>query len=60
MLALYGTVMLIPDLRGFFELAPLPGLDFLLIGVVVATWGIALRFAWRARLFERLLNLPLS
>jgi cation-transporting ATPase E len=60
MLMLYGAVMLIPDLRGFFELAPLPGPDFLLIGSVVGAWGIALRFAWRVRLFERLLNLPLS
>ena len=57
MLGLYGVIMTVPSLRAFFELTPLRGLDYLLIGIVVALWALLLRLIWRARLFERLLAL---
>jgi hypothetical protein len=44
-------------LRAFFELVPLRGFDYLLIGILVAVWGVLLRYMWRTRLFERLLDL---
>jgi cation-transporting ATPase E len=55
MLGLFALAMAIPALRGFFELAPVRALDLLVIAAVVAVWAIVLRFAWRARLFERLM-----
>jgi cation-transporting ATPase E len=57
MLGLYGAIMAVPSLRASFELVPLHWLDYLLIGIVVAVWALLLRFIWRARLFERLLEL---
>ncbi len=57
MLVLYGLVMLVPALRSFFELTPLRGLDVILIGALVVAWALVLRFVWRARLFERLLQM---
>ncbi|MBS1245357.1 MAG: ATPase, P-type (transporting), superfamily, subfamily [Chloroflexi bacterium] len=57
MLAAFVVILLVPALRGFFELRLLPPLDYVLIGAMVIVWGFALRFAWRKRLFERLLNL---
>jgi len=47
----------VPSLRDFFELTPPRGLDYLLIGIVVAVWALLLRLIWRARLFERLLDM---
>ncbi len=57
MLGLFGVITAVPSLRDFFELTPLRGLDYLLIGIVVAVWALLLRLIWRARLFERLLDL---
>ena len=57
MLVLYGLVMLVPALRSFFELTPLRGLDVILISALVVVWALVLRFVWRARLFERLLQM---
>lgn len=57
MLALLIVIVLAPPVRRFFELASLPLLDWLLIGLVVAVWGFFLRFAWRVNLFDRLLGL---
>lgn len=56
MLGVYGVVMGVPFLRTFFELTPLGAIDYLLIAIVVALWALLLRFIWRARLFERVLN----
>jgi cation-transporting ATPase E len=56
MLGVYGAVMALPPLRTFFELTPLGAFDYLLIGVLVAAWALVLRFVWRSRLFERLLD----
>jgi len=57
MLALLVVIGLVPAARQFFELAILAPLDWLLIGIVVAVWGVFLRFAWRVNLFDRLLGL---
>jgi cation-transporting ATPase E len=57
LLVVYGVIMAVPGLRSFFGLVPLRSLDFLGIGAVVVIWAIALRTAWRTRLFERLLGL---
>jgi len=46
-----------PFLREFFELAPLRLRDYLLIGGVVGVWCVALRQIWRARIFDRFLDL---
>ena len=54
---LAALILLVPSLRGFFELRLLPPLDYVLIGAVVIVWGFVLRFAWRKGLFEWLLNL---
>jgi cation-transporting ATPase E len=56
MLGLYGMIMAVPSLRTFFELTPLRGFDYLLIGIVVAGWALLLRLIWRGRLLERLLD----
>ncbi len=60
MLGLFGMITAVPSLRDFFELTPLRGLDYLLIGIVVAVWALLLRLIWRARLFERLLDLEVG
>lgn len=57
MLIAYGMVMLVPATRGFFGLTPLPALHMVIIIAVVAIWGILLRAAWRANLWERLSTL---
>lgn len=59
MLGLYGVIVAVPLLRHFFELASLRALDYLLIGSVAGVWALLMRFIWRARLFERLLDLQL-
>ena len=57
MLALYVLTMFVPFARTFFGLALLPVTDVAIIAAVVAVWALALRFAWRRRLFERFLGL---
>jgi cation-transporting ATPase E len=60
MLLFYVVVMCVPTLRESFELAWLTGLDWLLIVGLVVLWGVALRFAWRRRFFERWLGVNRS
>jgi hypothetical protein len=40
-------------------LMPLRVLDWLMIVVVVVAWAFLLRFAWRARIFQRLLEIDI-
>lgn len=56
LLGAYAVVMLVPPVRNFFEMTPLPLQDLLLICVVVLVWAAGLRYAWRARVFERLIS----
>jgi hypothetical protein len=48
--------MLVPPLRGFFELALLRPIDYLLLAALAAGWALLLRTLWRTRFFERLLS----
>jgi len=57
LLVSYATLLAIPPLRAFFELTALDGRSYLLIGLVALAWAVVLRFTWRARLFERYLQL---
>ena len=57
MLALYVLTVSVPFGRDFFGLALLPLTDVSVIVGVVAVWALALRAAWRRRLFERFLGL---
>src|SRR5919204_594538 len=57
---LYVLTMFVPFARNFFGLALLPVTDVAIIAAVVAVWALALRFAWRRRLFERFLGLGTS
>jgi cation-transporting ATPase E len=57
MLALFALVIIVPGLRGFFELVPLGWRDYLIIAALAALWGLVQRTIWRGRLFERLLGL---
>jgi cation-transporting ATPase E len=57
LLLIYGVIMLIPDLRTFFELAQLNLKDYTIIGITLVAWAFGLRFIWRARLFDRFLGL---
>jgi cation-transporting ATPase E len=56
LLAGYCGVMAIPAVRNAFELASLPLIDYALIILVVISWAVLLRFIWRERLLERLLE----
>jgi cation-transporting ATPase E len=56
MLLLFGLIVLLPPLRGFFELALLRPLDYLLLAALAVGWALLLRALWRARFFERLLS----
>jgi hypothetical protein len=56
MLGAYALVMALPVLRSFFELVPLGGWDYLLLGAVAAVWALLQRWIWRTQLFERLMR----
>jgi cation-transporting ATPase E len=57
LLAAFGVILAVPPLRAFFELTPLPLGLYLVIACVAALWALALRWIWRARVFERYLDL---
>lgn len=54
----YYLVLLIPVLREFFELVPLPASLHVAILGVTAAWIFLQRYAWRANLLERFLDVP--
>lgn len=56
LLSLYFLLLLVPALRDFFGLRPLPLPDVALIGLAVGAWAVTLRVMWRHRVFERLLG----
>ncbi len=57
MLALYGLIVAVPPLRGFFELTMLRWWDYLLLAALAIGWALLLRIVWRTRVFEKLLSL---
>jgi hypothetical protein len=50
--------MAVPAVRGFFELVPLRGVDYLLLGLLAGVWAVGLRLVWRWHLLERMLASP--
>jgi len=57
LLVAYAVILAIPPLRGFFDLAPLSGWSYLVLGAVAAVWAFLLRWIWRADWLERFLNI---
>jgi cation-transporting ATPase E len=53
----FMVIMAVPQLRTFFDMRPLPLSNFLFLGLAAALWALALRYIWRARVFDRFLNL---
>ena len=45
--------LLVPQLREFFGLRGMRGVDFGVIVLVVLVWMYALRWVWEARIFDR-------
>ncbi|MCB9120461.1 MAG: HAD-IC family P-type ATPase [Caldilineaceae bacterium] len=58
LIAGYYVVLLVPGLREFFELVPLPPLFHAAILVSTVLWLFLQRYAWRANLLERFLDIP--
>lgn len=55
----YTLVLLIPGTRDFFELAPLPWYDQLILLGLSGLWAILVRWLWRNRILDRYLSLDL-
>lgn len=58
LIAAYYVLLLLPGLRSFFELAPLPLFFHLAILVMTALWALLLRMVWRRQWLTRFLDLP--
>ena len=56
MLLLFGLIVALPPLRGFFELTVLRPIDYLLLAALAAGWALLLRMLWQTQFFERLLS----
>jgi cation-transporting ATPase E len=52
----YYSLLLLPWLRGFFELVPLAPLVHIIILVMTALWALLLRTMWRRHWFTRFLD----
>jgi cation-transporting ATPase E len=50
-------ILLTPALRTYFELSPLRPLDCLFVAGATVAWCAGLGAIWRARLFDRFLDL---
>lgn len=59
-LMIYWVIVAIAPLRNFFDLAPLPILDNLLLVGLALLWGLGLRWLWRYRLLDKFLNTDLN
>ncbi len=57
MLGIFVLVMAVPGIRQFWELLPLEPRDYALVIGATLLFTVVLRTTWRARLFERALNL---
>ena len=56
----YLSILVLPPLRNFFELAVLSWLDCIFLSVVALEWCLILRSLWRTRFFDRFLGADLS
>ena len=56
----YLSILVLPPLRNFFELAFLSWLDCVFLSVVALEWCLILRSLWRTRFFDRFLGAALS
>lgn len=59
-LVAFAAVLLIPGLREFFDLIPLPFSHYLILAALAALWGFVLRWIWRARVLDRFLDTRLD
>ena len=59
-LAGFIAILLIPPLRTFFDLYPLPAIHYLLMAAGAVIWGLLLRWVWRSRVLERFLDTRLD
>jgi cation-transporting ATPase E len=55
--AAFVVIMLVPDLRFFFDLAPLEPIHVALIAACLAIWLVAVRLIWRRHWLERWLGI---
>jgi cation-transporting P-type ATPase E len=55
LLGVYGLFFVIPPVRDFFELVPLPWSDVALIAVLALVWGGLVMVFWRLRVVDRLM-----
>lgn len=53
----YSAVLVIPGLRNFFQLVPLPASYYLIIIGATLAWAALLQLVWRRRTLERFLDL---
>lgn len=60
MLIAYFVMFLVEPFRVFWELEPLPLVDFLMIGAVSLTWATVQWIVWRNHLFERFFGRPFT
>jgi len=53
----FAVTLMILSISEFFDLAPVSGLSYLLLGVAAAAWAFVLRWIWRAEWMERFLDI---
>ena len=53
MVPLYVVILAVPMFRHFFGLNLLPLTHYLGIGIIVALWTVAVRWAWKSQVFGR-------
>lgn len=58
LIAAYYILLLLPGLRAFFELVPLPLFFHIAILVLTVVWALLLRMMWRRRWLGRFLDMP--
>jgi cation-transporting ATPase E len=53
MVPIYAIFLMVPQLREFFGMRAMRGVDFGVIALVVLGWMYALRWLWEAKVFDR-------
>jgi cation-transporting ATPase E len=53
MVPIYAIILMVPQLREFFGMRAMRGVDFGVIALVVLGWMYALRWVWEAKVFDR-------